>query len=87
MTQREIKKFANLLSQAREAALETESIQNKIIDTIKEYGINPNEIQDDCLKYENANNLEEAIFCFIAYGECSLSILVEDIVTAIDARE
>ena len=87
MTQREIKKFANLLSQAREAALKTERLQNELIDTIKEYGINPDEIENDCLRYENANNLEEAILCFIAYGESSLSILIEDIVTAIDARE
>ena len=87
MTQREIKKFTNLLSQARESALETERLQNKLMDTIREFGINPDEIEDDCLKYGNANNLEEAILCFIAYGECSLSMLVEDIATAIDSRE
>lgn len=87
MTQREIKKFTNLLLQAREAALETERLQSKLLNTIREYGINPDEIKNDCLRYENANNLEEAILCFIAYGESSLSILIEDIVTAIDARE
>lgn len=87
MTQREIKKFTNLLSQAREAALEAERLQSKLLDTIREYGINPDEIKNDCLRYENANNLEEAICCFIAYGECTLSMLIDDIVTAIDARK
>lgn len=87
MTQREIKKFTNLLLQAREAALETERLQNKLFDTIREYGINPDEIENDCLRYENSNNLEEAIICFIAYGESSVSLLVEDIATAIDSRE
>ena len=87
MTQREIKKITNLLSQARESALETERLQNKLMDTIREYGINLDKIENDCLRYENANTLEEAILCFIAYGECSLSVLVEDIVTAIDSRE
>lgn len=87
MTQREIKKITNLLSQARENAVATERLQNKLLDTIKEYGINPDEIGTDCLRYENANNLEEGILCFIAYGESALSTIIEDIVTAIDARE
>lgn len=80
----DIQTFKRLLSLARQNSVRAQKYTDEIIDVLKENGIDPSEITNDVLHYENANNLEEAIMCYVNYGESSPEIILKDIGDAIE---
>lgn len=83
MTNEAKKQIGNLLTLARANAVRSQKYTDELMGLIKEQGVYPDEVFDNCLKYENANNLEEAILCHISYGECKRTELINDIANAI----
>lgn len=81
-----IKEIKRLLDLARRNSLKAQAYADTLLTTLKENGVDPSEITNDHLHYENANNLEEAILCYISYGECSSGVILDDIQQALNER-
>lgn len=73
MTKSEFKKY---LERGRKAHIKAESITNELFDKLEQdMGLSELILSDIPSNAENADNLEEAIQCYIQYGECDPDLL------------
>ena len=70
LTEQALAVFKRRLEQARKKAVESAAATKAVFDALEDMCIDPDEIPSAA---ENAENLEEAICCFIDYGEYSVS--------------
>ena len=73
MTKSEFKKY---LERGRKAHIKAESMTNELFDKLEQdMGLSELILSDIPSNAENADNLEEAIQCYIQYGECDPDLL------------
>lgn len=77
MTKSEFKKF---LERGRKAHIKTESITNELFDKLEQdMGLRTLILSDIPSNAENADNLEEAIQCYIQYGKYDPDLLWDEL--------
>lgn len=76
--------FKRRLEQARKKAVESAAATKAVFDALEDMCIEPDEIPSAA---ENAENLEEAICCFIDYGEYSVSGIMREVSAAYKEAE
>lgn len=78
MTKSEFKKF---LERGRKAHIKAESITNELFDKLEQdMGLRNLILNDIPTNAENADNLEEAIQCYIQYGEYNPDSLWDELI-------
>lgn len=78
MTKNEFKK---ILERGRNANLKAERITNELFEKIeRDLGIRSNVLSDIPTNSENALNLEEALQCYMRYGEYDIDSLWEELI-------
>lgn len=78
MTKSEFKKF---LERGRKAHIRAESITNELFDKLEQdMGLRTSILSDIPSNAENADNLEEAIQCYIQYGEYDPDLLWDELI-------
>ena len=82
LTEQALAVFKRRLEQARKKAVETAT--KAVFDALEDMCIEPDEIPSAA---ENAENLEEAICCFIDYGEYSVSGIMREVRAAYKEAE
>lgn len=80
LTEQALAVFKRRLEQARKKAAATKAV----FDALEDMCIDPDEIPSAA---ENAENLEEAICCFIDYGEYSVSGIMREVRAAYKEAE
>lgn len=83
LTEQALAVFKRRLEQARKKSVENAAATKAVFDALEDMCIDPNEIPSTA---ENAENLEEAICCFIDYGEYSVSGIMREIREAYKER-
>ena len=76
LTEQALAVFKRRLEQARKKAVESAAATKAVFDALEDMCIEPDEIPSAA---ENAENLEEAICCFIDYGEYSVSGIMREV--------
>lgn len=84
LTEQALAVFKRRLEQARKKAVESAAATKAVFDALKDMCIDPDEIPSAA---ENAENLEEAISCFIDYGEYSVSGIMREVRAAYKEAE
>ncbi len=84
LTEQALAVFKRRLEQARKKAVESAAATKAVFDAIEDMCIDPDEIPSAA---ENAENLEEAICCFIDYGEYSVSGIMREVRAAYKEAE
>lgn len=74
------KKLRSLIENARQKQIAAQNALGSVMDAIENMGVI--DLSRFETKAENANNLEEAICCYIQYGEFDMDSLIEEIKTA-----
>ena len=78
MTKREFKK---LLERGRKAHIKAELITNELFDKLEQdMGLRTSILSDIPSNAENADNLEEAIQCYMQYGEYDPDLLWDELI-------
>lgn len=78
MTKSEFKKF---LERGRNAHVKAESITNELFDKLEQdMGLRTLILSDIPSNAENADNLEEAIQCYMQYGEYDPDLLWDELI-------
>lgn len=73
------KKLCSLIEGARKKQVTAQNALGSVLEDIEDMGvIDLSRFKTDA---ENANNLEEAIYCYIQYGEFDIDSLIEEIKT------
>lgn len=74
------KKLRSLIEDARKKQVAVQNALGSVIDAIEDMGV------VDLSRFEtkagNANNLEEAIYCYIQYGEFDVDSIIEEVEAA-----
>ena len=83
LTEQALAVFKRRLEQARKKAVESAATK-AVFDALEDMCIEPDEIPSAA---ENGENLEEAICCFIDYGEYSVSGIMREVRTAYKEAE
>lgn len=83
LTEQALAVFKCRLEQARKKSAENAAATKAVFDALEDMCIDLNEIPSAA---ENAENLEEAICCFIDYGEYSVSGIMREIREAYKER-
>ena len=78
LTEQALAVFKRRLEQARKKAVESAAATKAVFDALEDMCIDPG---------ENAENLEEAICCFIDYGEYSVSGIMREVRAAYKEAE
>ena len=68
--------FERLLHRARDAELQALAIKNAVFRALEAMCIDPSEVPTAA---ENASNLEEAINCYVQYGEYTRSGIMREV--------
>lgn len=68
--------FERMLKTARMAAVKAQKDEYFVFQALEVMGINAKEIPTDA---PNANNLEEAVSCFLQYGEYSVAEILKEV--------
>lgn len=76
LTEETLSTFKRRLERAKRKAEESAAATRAVFKALEDMCINPDEISTDA---ENADNLEEAISCFIDYGEYSISGIMREV--------
>ena len=84
LTEQALAVFKRRLEQARKKAGESAAATKAVFDALEDMCIEPDEIPSAA---ENAENLEEAICCFIDYGEYSVSGIMREVRAAYKEAE
>ena len=79
LTEQALAVFKRSLEQERKKSIESAAATKAVFDALEDMCIDPGEIPSAA---ENAGNLEEAICCFIDYGEYSASGIMREVRTA-----
>jgi len=92
LTEKELKGketyFKNLLKRARAAHKKAEEYERLVFKNIKDiFGLDKFELSNNCSEAENAENLEEAILCYMQYGEYDIDSLWKEIVDGASKNE
>ena len=84
LTEQALAVFKRRLEQARKKSVESAAATKAVFDALEDMCIDPDEIPSAA---ENAENLEEAICCFIDYGEYSVSGIMREVRAAYKEAE
>ena len=84
LTEQALAVFKRRLEQARKKAVESAAATKAVFDALEDMCIDSDEIPSAA---ENAENLEEAICCFIDYGEYSVSGIMREVRAAYKEAE
>lgn len=84
LTEQALAVFKRRLEQARKKSVESAAATKAVFDALEDMCIEPDEIPSAA---ENAENLEEAISCFIDYGEYSVSGIMREVRAAYKEAE
>jgi hypothetical protein len=71
----ELKEIKKLINKARSLTQKQDEITNSIYDILEELGVNI----DASTGAENASALNDAITCYIQYGEYSIDAIIKEI--------
>lgn len=74
------KKLRSLIEDARKKQVAVQNALGSVIDAIEDMGVV--DLSRFETKAENANNLEEAIYCYIQYGEFDVDSIIEEVEAA-----
>ena len=66
----------NLLNRAREAQIKADAAFRSVMQVLDDMCIEPDHVPSNA---ENADNLEQAITCYIAYGEYSVAEIMREV--------
>lgn len=69
-------RFKNLLKRAREKQIAADAAIKRVLQALDDMCIEPDHVPSNA---ENADNLEQAITCYISYGEYSVAGIMEEI--------
>lgn len=81
MTETNKKKISNALERAREKFLKAEEEERKLNSLIEKV-LPEMDFSEISTKAENAENLEEAISCYVQYGEHNIEGIIEELESA-----
>ena len=74
------KKLCSLIEDAREKQIIAQNAIGSVMDAIEDIGIV--DLSRFKTQAENADNLEEAIYCYIQYGEFDVDSIIKEIKVA-----
>lgn len=74
------KKLRSLIENARKKQVTAQTALDSVMESIENIGVI--DLSRFETKAENANNLEEAIYCYIQYGEFDVDSIIEEIKAA-----
>ena len=74
------KKLRSLIEDARKKQVAVQNALGYVIDAIEDMGVV--DLSRFETKAENADNLEEAIYCYIQYGEFDVDSIIEEVEAA-----
>lgn len=74
------KKLRSLIEDARKKQVIAQNALGSAMDAIEDMGVI--DLSRFETKAENANNLEEAIYCYIQYGEFDVDSIIEEVKAA-----
>lgn len=77
------RRFKDLLERARKKQVEATAATNLVYQALEDMCIEADQIRSDA---ENASNLEEAISCYIDYGEYSAAGIMKEVRGAYECR-
>lgn len=75
--------FKNLLTRARDAAVKAQAAEAAVFRALDDMCIDPGEVPTDA---ENADNLGDAVTCFLSYGEYSVAGIMREVKRAYTER-
>lgn len=71
------KKLRSLIEDARKKQVAAQNALGSVMDAIEDMGVI--DLSRFETKAENADNLEEAIYCYIQYGEFDVDSIIEEV--------
>ncbi len=74
------KKLRSLIEDARKKQVAVQNALGSVIDAIEDMGVV--DLSRFETKAENTDNLEEAIYCYIQYGEFDVDSIIEEVEAA-----
>lgn len=74
------KKLRSLIEDARKKQVIAQNALGSVMDAIEDIGVI--DLSRFETKAENADNLEEAIYCYIQYGEFDVDSIIEEVKAA-----
>ena len=74
------KKLRSLIEDARKKQVTAQNALGSVMDAIEDMGVI--DLSRFETKAENADNLEEAIYCYVQYGEFDVDSIIEEIKAA-----